>query len=133
MMFAAAAMQTPEPAASSNLSYDWLLHMSHNNKSQPVEKSQPKIDKLLKENNINETNDNLKSIDIETIEAKIKIPIKHGWRRETIVKEIHKNGIKGDVIYYSPCNKKLRSFQEIERVSQLISLKLYLQSLYLFS
>lgn len=37
------------------------------------------------------------------------------WRRETIVKEITKNGVKGDVIYYSPCSKKLRNFQEIER------------------
>ena len=30
---------------------------------------------------------------------------------------MHKNGIKGDVIYYSPCSKKLRTFQEIERVN----------------
>ena len=43
------------------------------------------------------------------------------WRRETIVKEVYKNGIKGDVIYYSPCSKKLRTFQEIERVSFLES------------
>jgi len=50
------------------------------------------------------------------LEAKLKVPLKLGWRRETIVKEVYKNGVKGDVIYYSPCSKKLRTFQEIERV-----------------
>lgn len=60
-----------------------------------------------------DTNENNNMVEI--VEAKIKLPLKHGWKRETIVKEIHKNGIRGDVIYYSPCSKKLRTFQEIER------------------
>jgi hypothetical protein len=51
----------------------------------------------------------------EIFEAKIKLPLKYGWKRETIVKELHRNGVKGDVIYYSPCGRRLRSFQEIER------------------
>ncbi len=56
------------------------------------------------------------------LEAKLKLPLMMGWRRETIVKEIYKNGVKGDVIYYSPCSKKLRTFQEIERVRVLLKL-----------
>jgi hypothetical protein len=59
----------------------------------------------------NAASDEIKKNDV----AKIKYPLKLKWRRETIVKEIHKNGIRGDVIYYSPCGKKLRTFQEIER------------------
>ena len=62
-------------------------------------------------------------------EASIKLPLRLGWRRETVVKEIigsgssssgsgsGSGGVRGDVIYYAPCGKKLRNFQEIERVS----------------
>lgn len=60
---------------------------------------------------------NMEDQNSEPIEAKIKVPLRYGWRRETIIKEVHRNGIKGDVIYYSPCSKKLRTFQEIERVN----------------
>ena len=59
---------------------------------------------------------NMEDQNNELVEEKIRLPLKFGWRRETIIKEVHKNGIKGDVIYYSPCSKKLRTFQEIERV-----------------
>ena len=62
-------------------------------------------------NNHQEPQNNNNELD----ENKIKYPLKLKWKRETIVKEIHKNGVKGDVIYYSSCGKKLRSFQEIER------------------
>jgi hypothetical protein len=52
----------------------------------------------------------------EISESKVRQPLKLGWRRETIVKEMMRNGqVRGDVTYYSPCGKKLRTFQEIER------------------
>ncbi len=63
---------------------------------------------------------NMEDQNNELVEEKIRLPLKFGWRRETIIKEVHKNGIKGDVIYYSPCSKKLRTFQEIERVRRFI-------------
>ena len=50
------------------------------------------------------------------IEEKLKLPLRFNFKRETIVKELTNNGVKGDVIYYSPCAKKLRNFQEIDRV-----------------
>ncbi|CAF0997381.1 unnamed protein product, partial [Brachionus calyciflorus] len=52
---------------------------------------------------------------IGLIEEKMKQPLRFNFKRETIVKELTSNGVKGDVIYYSPCGKKLRNFQEIER------------------
>ena len=53
---------------------------------------------------------------VVVVKFKFEFKKKKSWRRETIVREFHKNGIKGDVIYFSPCGKKLRSFQDIERV-----------------
>ncbi len=38
------------------------------------------------------------------------------WKRVTIVRAITRTGVRGDVSYYAPCGRKLRSFQEIDRV-----------------
>lgn len=131
--------------SSSNLSYDLLLQMaqqqeksnkisSANNLSRPNQQQQAKthhkssksIGTTFKHNSKishmklntfyeNGHHNTEKYEASNDIEEKIKAPLKYGWRRETIVKEVHKNGIKGDVIYYSPCSKKLRAFQDIER------------------
>jgi hypothetical protein len=38
------------------------------------------------------------------------------WKRVTIIRAITRTGVRGDVSYYAPCGRKLRSFQEIDRV-----------------
>lgn len=39
------------------------------------------------------------------------------WRRETRIKSFSRSGVRGEVIYYAPCGKKLRSYPEVVRVS----------------
>ena len=39
------------------------------------------------------------------------------WRRETKIREVNERGIFGEVIYYSPCDKKLRTYPEVEKVT----------------
>ena len=42
--------------------------------------------------------------------------VSFSWKRVTIVRAITRTGVRGDVSYYAPCGRKLRSFQEIDRV-----------------
>ncbi|CAF2096983.1 unnamed protein product [Rotaria magnacalcarata] len=51
----------------------------------------------------------------EVSETLIRIPLNRGWKRVTIVRAITRTGVRGDVSYYAPCGRKLRSFQEIDR------------------
>ncbi|UJR10202.1 hypothetical protein I4U23_014417 [Adineta vaga] len=51
----------------------------------------------------------------EVNEALVRIPLNRGWKRITIVRAITRTGVRGDVSYYAPCGRKLRSFQEIDR------------------
>ncbi|XP_054719613.1 bromodomain adjacent to zinc finger domain protein 2B-like [Uloborus diversus] len=48
-------------------------------------------------------------------EREIQIPLEHGWRRETRVRCFSRSGVRGEVTYYAPCGKKLRSYPEVER------------------
>nr|CDP99236.1 Bm7549 [Brugia malayi] len=43
----------------------------------------------------------------------IRIPLKSGWRRQTCIRTISASGVRGDVIYYAPCGKKLGSYAEV--------------------
>ncbi|XP_078661651.1 bromodomain adjacent to zinc finger domain protein 2B-like isoform X31 [Branchiostoma floridae x Branchiostoma belcheri] len=46
----------------------------------------------------------------------VRIPLEHGWRRETRIRAIGPGGgIKGDVCYLAPCGKKLRTYPEVQR------------------
>ncbi|KAL4002295.1 Bromodomain family protein [Acanthocheilonema viteae] len=47
--------------------------------------------------------------------ALIRIPLKSGWRRQTCIRTISASGVRGDVIYYAPCGKKLGSYAEVTR------------------
>ncbi|CAF1608185.1 unnamed protein product [Adineta ricciae] len=51
----------------------------------------------------------------EVNEALVRIPLNRGWKRVTIVRAVTRTGVRGDVSYYAPCGRKLRSFQEIDR------------------
>ncbi|KAL7669211.1 hypothetical protein ACOME3_009876 [Neoechinorhynchus agilis] len=51
----------------------------------------------------------------EPDENMVRIPLRMGWKRITHIRLITKTGVRGDVVYFSPDNKKLKSFQEIDR------------------
>ncbi|OZC11454.1 hypothetical protein X798_01311 [Onchocerca flexuosa] len=51
----------------------------------------------------------------------IRIPLKSGWRRQTCIRTISASGVRGDVIYYAPCGKKLGSYAEVTRVPDRVS------------
>ena len=53
---------------------------------------------------------------IETPE--LRVPLTQGWRRETLVREYSKSGVRGDVVYYAPCGKKFKQYPDIIRVSK---------------
>ena len=46
----------------------------------------------------------------------LRNPLKMGWKRETIVREYCKSGVRGDVCYYAPCGKKFKQYPDIVRV-----------------
>ncbi len=48
--------------------------------------------------------------------AELRIPLECGWRRETLVREYSKSGVRGDVVYYAPCGKKFKQYPDIVRV-----------------
>ncbi|GMR42122.1 hypothetical protein PMAYCL1PPCAC_12317 [Pristionchus mayeri] len=50
-----------------------------------------------------------------TDEKVVRIPLSHGWKRHTFIREMTAFGIKGVVVYFSPCQKRLGSFSEVIR------------------
>ncbi|KAG8200705.1 hypothetical protein JTE90_022319, partial [Oedothorax gibbosus] len=48
-------------------------------------------------------------------EREVQIPLEHGWRRETRIRCFSRSGVRGEVIYYTPCGKKLKSYPEVVR------------------
>ena len=50
-------------------------------------------------------------------EEDIRMPLKCGWRRYTIISRISSGGVRGDVLYMTPEGKKLRNLNDIQRVS----------------
>uniref|UniRef100_A0A5S6QHF0 Bromodomain adjacent to zinc finger domain protein 2B n=1 Tax=Trichuris muris TaxID=70415 RepID=A0A5S6QHF0_TRIMR len=45
----------------------------------------------------------------------LRVPLAHGWRRQTIIRHISPSGVRGDVLYYAPCGKRLGSYAEVIR------------------
>lgn len=39
------------------------------------------------------------------------------WMRQTCIRQITASGIRGDVVYFAPCGKKLSTYAEVLRVS----------------
>ncbi|XP_054161911.1 bromodomain adjacent to zinc finger domain protein 2B-like [Oppia nitens] len=46
-------------------------------------------------------------------ENELRIPFQFGWRRETRITNITNSGVEGEVVYYSPCDHKLRTYSDI--------------------
>ena len=47
----------------------------------------------------------------------IRQPLRLGWKRHTIIKKIGSSGVRGEVLYFSPEGKRLRSHNDVSRVS----------------
>lgn len=47
----------------------------------------------------------------------VRVPLTKGWRRQTYIRGISLNCVRGDVIYFAPCGKRLGSYAEVARVS----------------
>ncbi|VDM39978.1 unnamed protein product [Toxocara canis] len=45
----------------------------------------------------------------------VRKPLTLGWRRQTCIRSISATGVRGDVIYYAPCGKRLGSYAEVIR------------------
>lgn len=54
----------------------------------------------------------------------LRVPLEKGWKRETIIRGLTKNGqIRGDVFYYAPgTTAKLKHIGQIQTVVQHIDL-----------
>ncbi|CAI4224706.1 unnamed protein product [Auanema sp. JU1783] len=48
-------------------------------------------------------------------ETQARIPLGLGWRRQTCIRAVTASGVRGDVIYYAPCGKKLSTYAEVLR------------------
>ncbi|XP_076366314.1 bromodomain adjacent to zinc finger domain protein 2B-like isoform X2 [Tachypleus tridentatus] len=51
-------------------------------------------------------------------ETDLRIPLGHGWRRQTRIRCFSRSGVRGEVVYYTPCGKKLRNYPEVIRYLQ---------------
>ncbi|XP_072019979.1 LOW QUALITY PROTEIN: bromodomain adjacent to zinc finger domain protein 2B-like [Amphiura filiformis] len=51
-----------------------------------------------------------------TDDEAVRHPLDHGWRRQIVIRQLGPGDrVKGDVIYYAPCGKKLRTYPEVMR------------------
>ncbi|KJH47457.1 Bromodomain protein [Dictyocaulus viviparus] len=48
-------------------------------------------------------------------ESQARVPLSLGWRRQTCIRSIAASGVRGDVVYYAPCGKKLSTYAEVLR------------------
>ncbi|GAB6019345.1 Bromodomain adjacent to zinc finger domain protein 2B [Chamberlinius hualienensis] len=48
-------------------------------------------------------------------ERELRIPLEYGWRRLTKIRAYSYSGVRGEVIYYGPCGKKLKTYPEVVR------------------
>ena len=66
----------------------------------------------------------------------LRVPIERGWKRETIIKGLTKNGqIKGDVYYFPPNSQnRMKSINQIQlvRIYSKVLTVIYLLIIYFF-
>ncbi|XP_065184632.1 bromodomain adjacent to zinc finger domain protein 2B-like isoform X2 [Sycon ciliatum] len=48
-------------------------------------------------------------------ETAVKVPLSYGWKRDTRLRPKFRGAMRGDVFYFSPCGKKLRTYPEVQR------------------
>ncbi|XP_067687467.1 bromodomain adjacent to zinc finger domain protein 2B-like isoform X8 [Haliotis asinina] len=52
---------------------------------------------------------------IITNENDLRIPLEHGWRRQTTIHTMGRRGIVGEVLYFAPCGKKMKTIPDVMR------------------
>lgn len=62
-------------------------------------------------------------------EAQVALPLRDGWRRETRIKHVTRRGIVGDVTYVTPCDKRIKCYADLDRVSLRLLLNLQVVNL----
>ncbi|CAI6347037.1 unnamed protein product [Macrosiphum euphorbiae] len=68
-----------------------------------------------------------RKINVDISDAIYKLPFEHGWKRELVYRTSGESTIlnranrSGDVYYYSPTNRKLRSLREIQEQLDILS------------
>lgn len=61
---------------------------------------------------------------LEVDERELRIPLEHGWRRETIINGVSRTGVvKGEVTYYSPCGRRFKQYPDVVRVSVIVHMR----------
>ncbi|KAK2718266.1 hypothetical protein QYM36_005540, partial [Artemia franciscana] len=45
----------------------------------------------------------------------LRAPLVMGWKRETVIKGVGRNGIRGDVTYCAPCGRRFKQYPEVIR------------------
>jgi hypothetical protein len=54
---------------------------------------------------------------VQTDERELKVPLERGWKRSTTILAIGKRGFIGEVLYFAPCGKKMKTIPDVMRVS----------------
>ena len=49
-------------------------------------------------------------------DSKIKIPLDKGWKRQTNIHSYGRRGIVGEVWYFAPCGRKMKTIPDVMRV-----------------
>ena len=49
-------------------------------------------------------------------DEKIKIPLSKGWKRQTNIHSYGRRGIVGEVWYFAPCGRKMKTIPDVMRV-----------------
>ncbi|KAK3579708.1 hypothetical protein CHS0354_025743 [Potamilus streckersoni] len=57
----------------------------------------------------------LKKRRVQLDEKELKIPLQHGWRRQTNIHTYGRRGIVGEVWYFAPCGRKLKTIPDVMR------------------
>ncbi|XP_060070967.1 bromodomain adjacent to zinc finger domain protein 2B-like [Ylistrum balloti] len=52
---------------------------------------------------------------VQMDEKELKIPMDAGWRRQTTILAIGKRGFIGEVLYFAPCGKKMKTIPDVMR------------------
>jgi len=61
---------------------------------------------------------------VEVDERELRIPLEHGWHRETVINGVSRTGVvKGEVTYYSPCGRRFKQYPDVVRVSVIVHMR----------
>ncbi|XP_076092081.1 bromodomain adjacent to zinc finger domain protein 2A-like isoform X8 [Mytilus galloprovincialis] len=52
---------------------------------------------------------------VQTDERELKVPLERGWKRSTTILAIGKRGFIGEVLYFAPCGKKMKTIPDVMR------------------